>query len=103
MNFKNTEPLFTISIASDLTNSHPRTLMLYEKKGLLTPHRTKTNRRLYSPKDIAKINFIQFLTQKKGINLNGAKFIIKILRMGKDQKVDLSKELFTDYHEPLPL
>lgn len=102
MKVKDSRPLFTISVAAELTNSHPRTLMLYEKKGLLTPFRTSTNRRLYSPKNIAETKFIQYLTQEKGINLAGAKLIIEAIISCKKRKFNLEKDLFTDYTEAFP-
>ena len=39
------KPLYTISVASEILETHPRTLMLYEDVGLIEPFRTPTNRR----------------------------------------------------------
>ncbi len=94
------KPLFTISVAAELTDSHPRTLMLYEQRGVLHPARTATNRRLYSPQNIAEIRFIQHLTQKYGINLAGVKIIQKAIKFCRLHKVDLRKELFPEFKEP---
>jgi len=42
------KPLYTISVASEILETHPRTLMMYEDLGLIEPYRTATNRRRYS-------------------------------------------------------
>src|ERR671925_17935 len=63
------KPLYTISVASEILETHPRTLMLYEDVGLIEPFRTTTNRRRYSQRDIRKLQVIQHLTREKGVNL----------------------------------
>ena len=60
------KPLYTISVAAEILETHPRTLMLYEDARLIEPHRTTTNRRRYSQRDIAKVQVIQNLTREKG-------------------------------------
>ena len=55
MRYQKSAPLFTISVAAQLSKLHPRTLMLYEKAGLIKPFRTKTDRRRYSQGDLDKI------------------------------------------------
>ncbi len=57
------KPLYTISVASEILETHPRTLMLYEDVGLIQPFRTSTNRRRYSQRDIRKLQVIQYLTR----------------------------------------
>ena len=54
--------VYTISVASEILETHPRTLMMYEELGLVTPHRTTTNRRRYSQRDIRRLQVIQHLT-----------------------------------------
>ncbi len=48
------KPLYTISVAAEILETHPRTLMLYEDAHLIEPHRTTTNRRRYSQRDISR-------------------------------------------------
>src|SRR5438045_1469780 len=47
-------PIFTLSVAADLLGLHPRTLRIYEEKGLVVPARTGGNRRRYSQNDITR-------------------------------------------------
>ena len=70
------EPVYVISVAAKLVGLHEQTLRLYEKKGLVKPKRTKKNTRLYSLNDLKKLLLIKFLTQEKGLNLNGVKLIL---------------------------
>ena len=72
------KPLYTISIASEILQTHPRTLMLYEDVGLIAPFRTSTNRRRYSQRDLRKLQVIQYLTREKGVNLAGVSYILDL-------------------------
>jgi len=93
------KPLFTISVAARLVKAHPRTLMIYEKRGLVKPFRTSKDRRLYSPKEIKFLHFIRFLTQKAGVNLNGVLVILEAIDAASKTKLNLKKMLFPDYKE----
>jgi MerR family transcriptional regulator/heat shock protein HspR len=97
----NNKPLFTLSIAAEIIGVHQRTLMLYENEDLVIPHRTKTNRRRYSPVDIDKLRFVQYLTRKEGLNLAGVRTMFKILDSLGDQKEAKVAEIFPDFHLPL--
>ena len=68
-------PLYMISVAAQLAGVHPQTLRAYEQKGLVSPHRTSGNTRMYSPADIERLELINELTSE-GINLAG---VIRIL------------------------
>lgn len=91
------KPLFTISVAARLVKAHPRTLMIYEKKGLVKPYRTSKGRRLYSPREIKFLHFIRFLTQEGRINLKGVLVLLEAIEAAKKTKLDLKKILFPDY------
>ena len=79
------KPLYTMSVASELLQTHPRTLMLYEDVGLIEPYRTSTNRRRYSQRDVRRLRVIQDLTRDKGINLAGVKYILSLFEVMKEQ------------------
>ncbi|HEV3234587.1 MAG: MerR family transcriptional regulator [Candidatus Dormiibacterota bacterium] len=73
--------VYTISVASEILETHPRTLMMYEELGLVTPHRTTTNRRRYSQRDIRRLQVIQHLTRERGVNLAGVRHILSLLEV----------------------
>src|SRR5579864_1148721 len=81
------KPIYTISVAAEILETHPRTLMMYEHLGLVVPHRTATNRRRYSQRDILTLQAIQRLTRHHGLNLNGAKYVIQCLQLMDAHKV----------------
>ncbi len=108
--------VFTPSIASEILNLHPRTLMIYESENLIKPQRTPTNRRRYSEDDIRRVRVIQFLTRQtptnrrryseddirrvrviqfltrqKGVNLAGVKYVLRLLQALGRQGLDLNQ------------
>lgn len=91
------EPILTISIAAKLLNIHPRTIMLYERSNLFSPHRTSTKRRMFSDIDLEDLQFIKFLTQKKGINLQGVKMILNAIYIAEQAGLNLKYKLFPEF------
>jgi MerR family transcriptional regulator/heat shock protein HspR len=75
------KPVYTISVASEILATHPRTLMMYEDLGLVTPQRTPTNRRRFSQRDIRRLQTIQHLTREHGVNLAGVRHILRLLEV----------------------
>jgi MerR family transcriptional regulator, heat shock protein HspR len=70
--------VYIISVAAELAGVHPQTLRIYERKGLLRPHRTSGNTRRYSERDIDRLRQIQVLTQEQGVNLAGVKLVMEM-------------------------
>jgi len=88
--------VYIISVAAELAGVHPQTLRIYERKGLLNPHRTSGNTRRYSERDIDRLRQIQDLTQDQGINLAGVKMIMEMqaeLAALRRRADDLEKQL----------
>ena len=77
MTKRNDNALYVISIAAELAGVHPQTLRVYERKGLVQPHRTEGNTRRYSEEDIVRLRRIQALTQE-GLNLAGVMKVIEL-------------------------
>jgi MerR family transcriptional regulator/heat shock protein HspR len=75
------KPIYTISVAAEILATHPRTLMMYEHLQLVVPQRTATNRRRYSQRNVLTLQAIQRLTRQHGLNLNGARYVIQLLRL----------------------
>ena len=74
------KPIFTLSVASEILETHPRTLMMYEHLEMIRPKRTVTNRRRYSRRDVMKLQAIQTLTRHHGVNLAGVRYILVLLK-----------------------
>lgn len=91
-------PLYNIGVVEDILKIPQRILRLYEEKGVITPSRSDSNRRLYSKRDIEKIEYIHFLTHIKKVNLAGVREIFHLLDKLKESErealiADLEKEI----------
>ena len=74
------KPIYTLSVAAEVLETHPRTLMMYEHLSMIKPKRTATNRRRYSQRDLMKLQAIQTLTRKHGVNLAGVRYVLTMLK-----------------------
>lgn len=95
--------VYIISVAAELAGVHPQTLRIYERKGLVRPHRTSGNTRRYSEADIGRLRRIQGLTQE-GVNLAGAK---RIMALEEDlqrlrSRIAQLEERLEDHAIPMP-
>lgn len=70
-------PVYVISVAAELIGCHPHTLRIYEERGLLSPVRRRRIR-LYSERDIQRVQLIRYLTEERGLNLAGVRMILEI-------------------------
>ena len=68
-------PVYTIGVASQLLDVHPRTLRIYEDEGLIKPHR-QGQRRLYSANDVQWISCLRSLIHEQGISIPGIKKLL---------------------------
>lgn len=87
------KPIYTISVASEILETHPRTLMMYEHLGLAVPKRTATNRRRFSQRDIMKLQTIQKLTRGHSVNLAGVRYILRLLKILHENRIPAPQEL----------
>lgn len=71
-------PLFMISVAAELSEMHPQTLRMYERRGLITPSRSSKQTRLYSLEDVDRLRYIQRLTGELGLNLAGVERVLEL-------------------------
>jgi MerR family transcriptional regulator, heat shock protein HspR len=80
--------VFMISVAAELAHMHPQTLRIYEARGLITPQRSPKNTRLYSQRDVERLQRIQQMTSE-GLNLAGVEIVLSL----EERVAKLSKEL----------
>jgi MerR family transcriptional regulator/heat shock protein HspR len=71
--------VFMISVAAELAHMHPQTLRMYEARGLIRPKRSPKNTRLYSQRDVERLQRIQQLTAE-GLNLAGVERVLALER-----------------------
>lgn len=83
--------LYSISVVARMLNTHPQTLRMYERLGLVKPKRTEHGNRLYSEDDIKCVRKIQELTQGMGVNLAGVEVAFKLMGRIEELEEELSK------------
>ena len=103
MNGADRRAVYIISVAAELAGVHPQTLRIYERKGLVRPHRTSGNTRRYSEADIGRLRRIQGLTNE-GVNLAGAKRIMALEEelQGVRTRVAQLEARLEDHAIPMP-
>lgn len=72
------EPLYVIGVVSRLVHMPIWTLRQLDKKGLIKPKRINKKTRCYSLKDIQKLEYIHYLMEEKGVNIEGVKIILEM-------------------------
>jgi MerR family transcriptional regulator, heat shock protein HspR len=79
--------VFMISVAAELAHMHPQTLRMYEARGLIRPKRSPKNTRLYSQRDVERLQRIQRLTAE-GLNLAGVQRVLALERRLRELEGD---------------
>ena len=79
MDPEKSEPCYVIGIAARMVGVQTHTLRYYERIGIIEPHRSRGNIRLYSDSDIARLRQARTLMDDLGVNLAGVEVILKML------------------------
>ena len=89
------EPLYYIGVVAKMLDLHPQTLRHYERIGLVVPQRTEGNVRLYSQRNVDRLQKINRLTSELGVNLAGVEVILNLL----ERMDELQQEMERMEHE----
>jgi MerR family transcriptional regulator/heat shock protein HspR len=73
------EPVFIISVAARMLGVRTQTLRYYERLGLVEPARTRGNQRVFSRRDIERVQRIRGLMDDLGVNLAGVEVVMRLL------------------------
>ena len=79
-------PLYPIGVVAEILRIPQRILRAYDEKGIVTATRTVTNRRLYSLRDMQKIEYVDYLTHVRRVNLAGVREIFNLLDQMTEEK-----------------
>ena len=74
------EPRYVISVAARMLDVQTHTLRYYERVGIIEPHRSRGNIRLYSDRDIAILQRVKALVDDMGVNLPGVEVILRMIQ-----------------------
>jgi MerR family transcriptional regulator/heat shock protein HspR len=86
-------PIYVISVAAQLAGMHPQTLRQYDRLGLVTPSRATGRGRRYSAYDVARLRYVQHLSQDEGVNLAGIRHILELQSQVEDLRHRLNQLL----------
>lgn len=78
MYYEEGAPIYVISVVARMLKTHPQTLRYYERLGLIQPSRSQGRIRLYSARDVARLQLIQRLVSDLGVNLAGVEVIMNL-------------------------
>jgi len=92
--------VYSIGAVAKMFDVHQQSLRQYERLGLLVPRRTKGNTRMYSKKDIERLELILNLTKEMGVNLAGVDVILR-MRVQITELQNQMRELVARFREHL--
>lgn len=71
------EPVYVISVVSKLVDLPVWTLRQLDKIGIVRPKRIGKKSRLYSLKEVRRLEYVHYLMEEKHVNIHGIKIILK--------------------------
>lgn len=89
-------PIASLSAVAEILKTKPRTMRMYEERGLL-PGGHEKEKKLYSLEEIDRIMLVHYLATHGRINANGIRFILKLLDWGITQEA--KEALFKEAQE----
>ena len=72
------EPVYVISVVSKLVDMPVWTLRTLDKAGVVRPKRIGKKSRLYSLKDVKKLEYVHYLMEDKNVNISGVRIILEM-------------------------
>ncbi len=90
------EPCFVISVAARIVGVQTQTLRYYERIGLVEPQRTSGNQRMYSRREVERVQRVRNLMDDLDVNLAGVEVVIKLLdrlREAEQEKRELQEQV----------
>jgi MerR family transcriptional regulator/heat shock protein HspR len=88
---KKEETYYAIGVVAKMFNIHQQTLRLYEREGLLKPARSDGNTRLYSEKDLERLELILSLSRDMGVNLAGVDIILNLREKLQEMQLQINE------------
>jgi MerR family transcriptional regulator/heat shock protein HspR len=88
--FGEDEPVFIISVAARMLGVRTQTLRYYERLGLIEPARSGGNQRVFSRRDIERVQRIRGLMDDLGVNLAGIEVILRLTSRLRDVENEIT-------------
>ncbi len=77
--FTSTTPVYTLSVAADLSGIPVHSIRQYIDKGLMIPFKKESSRNLFSHVDILRLKYIHKLLEKDGLNIAGIRTLLALI------------------------
>ena len=74
-----TTPIYTLSIAADLSGIPVHSIRQYIDKGLIIPFKKESSRNLFSQVDILRLKYIHKLLEQDGLNIAGIRVMLALM------------------------
>lgn len=74
-----TSPVYTLSVASSLSNISIPSIRQYIDKGLIIPFKKDSKHHLFSGIDIMRLKYIRRQIEEQGLNVSGIKSLLALL------------------------
>ena len=71
------EPVYVIGVVCRLVNIPIWTLRQLDKAGVVRPKRIGKKNRLYSLRDLKRLEYVHYLMEKQRVNIHGVKVILE--------------------------
>ena len=71
------QPVYVIGVVCKLVNIPIWTLRQLDKAGVVRPKRIGKKNRLYSFRDLKRLEYVHYLMEKKRVNIHGVKIILE--------------------------
>jgi MerR family transcriptional regulator/heat shock protein HspR len=78
INISPDEPVYVISVVAKLVGLPVWTLRKLDRSGIVCPKRVGKKSRLYSLKDVKRLEYVHYLMEDKHVNISGIKIIIEM-------------------------
>lgn len=88
----NNEPYYVISVVAKMLDLHPQTIRHYDRLGLIRPSRTAGKMRLFSKKDIERLEQIHSFTSL-GVNLAGVEMLVNLMEKMEAMKQEMENDM----------
>jgi MerR family transcriptional regulator/heat shock protein HspR len=72
-------PLYSIGTAARILGISVHTLRMYERSGLIVPHKSKTNQRLYAESDIERLRCVRAAINVDKISIQGIRTVLSLI------------------------
>jgi len=80
------DPLFVISVVSEMVGIPVWTLRKLDELGIVCPKRLGKKTRCYSKIQVKKLGYVHYLMDEKGVNIQGIKMILELGGEGAAEK-----------------